>query len=114
MAEISYEIQTTEYGDALITWAGVTEADTFQQYQLKEAVSEISVHVSGTFGGGTVSIDGGNIAGEMIGLTQIGGAADATATAADIFSILDRPLFIQPSHSGGTSAAVSIYMLVRK
>ena len=114
MADIAYDIATTADGDALVTWAAVTEADTFKQYPLKEAVSEISIHITGTFGGSTVSIDGGNITGEMLPLTQIGAAAAATATAADIFSLLDRPLFLQPSHTGGTSESVTIYMLVRK
>ena len=113
MAEISYTLTNTSGGDALVTWANVTEADTFKQYEMAEVVSEISTHITGTFGGATVSIDGGNITGEMLGLLQIGGTA-ATATAADIFSLLDRPLYIQPSHTGGTSESVSIYMMVRK
>jgi hypothetical protein len=48
----------------------------------------------------------------MLGMTQIGGTA-AAATVADIFSILDRPLYIQPTHAGGSSTTLNVYMLVR-
>lgn len=112
MAEIEYSVETTTGGDKLLTWASVTEDDTFQQYLLTEVVSEISTHISGTFGGSTVTIKGGNVISEMLGMTQIGGN-DAVATAADIFSILDRPLFIQPTHAGGSSTTLNVYMLVR-
>jgi hypothetical protein len=112
MAEIAYSVTSTTGGDLLLTWASVTEADTFQQYILRKVVSEISTHISGTFGGSTVTIKGGNITSEMLELTQIGGTA-ATATAADIYSILDRPLYIQPTHAGGSSTTLNVYMLVR-
>jgi hypothetical protein len=112
MAEIAYSVDTTTGGDKLLTWAGVTEADTFQQYLLTEVVSEISTHISGTFGGSTVTIKGGNVISEMLGMTQIGGDT-AVATTADIFSILDRPLYIQPTHAGGSSTTLNVYMLVR-
>lgn len=113
MAEVSYVISTTDKGDLLLTWSSVTEADTFQQYELSEVVSEISCHITGTFGGATVVIQGGNVSSEMLDLLQIDGSATST-TAADIFSLLDRPLYIQPSASGGSSQSVDVYMLVRR
>lgn len=114
MAEISYTLSTTSKGDALVTWLNVTENDTFEMYALNEAVNEISVHILGTFGGATIAITGSNKAGTSgPTLAQIGGTA-ASVTSADIFSILDRPLEITPTITGGSSSSVSIYMLLRK
>lgn len=112
MAEITYSITTRPRGTQLVTWSGVTESDTFQQYTLDGPPAEISCHITGTFGSATVVMQGGNVDSEMLDLVQIGGSA-ASATSADIFSLLDRPLYIQPSHSGGTSESVTVYMLVR-
>lgn len=113
MAEIPYSITTTAKGDALVTWANVTEADTFQTFDLDRAAAEISVHVKGTFGGATVTITGSNHANNTGPTLQQIGGTNASCTAADIFSILDRPLEIKPTASGGTSQSVSIYMMVR-
>jgi hypothetical protein len=113
MAEIAYTLTTTDKGDALIVWPSVTEADTFQMYELDSAVSEISVHIKGTFGGATVIVTGSNHAGNTgPTLEQIGNSAASTTTE-DLFSILDRPLEITPSASSGSSQSVSIYMMVR-
>ena len=113
MAEIAYVLSTTDNGDALVTWLAVTESDTFEAYSLKESVFEISVHVAGTFGGATITMQGGNDSSTFVALTQIGGSA-AAATAADIFSVLDRPLDIKPVAAGGSSQSSNVYMLVRK
>jgi hypothetical protein len=113
MAEVSYSIATTDRQDALITWANVTEADTFQTFALDKAASEISVHIKGTFGGATVSITGSNDAGVSGPILQQIGGNNASATVQDIFSVLDRPLEIKPTASGGTSQSVTVLMLVR-
>jgi len=113
MAEIEYSLSTTFLGDALVTWTGATESDTFQRFELAEAVAEISCHTVGTFGSATITYKGSNYEAEGVALTQMDGT-DAVATDENIFSILDRPLFITPTHSGGTSESVTVYMLVRK
>ncbi len=113
MAEINYNLSTTSGGDALVTWLAVTESDTFETYDLKEAVSEISVHINGTFGGSTVTVQGGNDGSTFLALTQLIGATASTEVA-DIFSILDRPLKIKPLAASGSSQSINVYMLVRK
>ena len=113
MAEIAYEPTVTTGGDWLITWPTVTESDTFQRYELDRAVSEISVHTVGTFGSATVLMKGSNYAATGVTLTQMSGA-DASVTAEDIYSVLDRPRYITPTHSGGSSESVTIYMMVRR
>lgn len=113
MPEIAYSIETTEKGDALVSWVDVTESDTFQTFDLDRAAAEISVHIKGTFGGATVSITGSNHAGNAGPTLQQIGGSNASATAEDIFSVLDRPLELTPTASGGTSQSVSVYMMVR-
>lgn len=113
MAEISYSVINTANNDMLVSWQTVTESDTFQQFSLDEAVSEISVHVTGTFGGATLTVQGGNVSSEMLDLLQLSGGV-ASCTVADIFSILDRPLYVQPASSGGASQSIDVYMLVRR
>lgn len=113
MAEIQYTITKTPEGDALITWPSVTEADTFQRFELNRAASEISVHIVGTFGSATLDIKGSNYDADGVTLLQMDGTT-AIVASEDIFSILDRPLYLTPTHSGGSSESVTIYMLVRK
>jgi len=113
MAEIQHAIQTTSLGDLLVTWGGATESDTFQRFEFAESVSEISCHTVGTFGGATVTYKGSNYDADGVALSQMDGT-EASATAEDIFSILDRPLYITPTHGGGSSESVTLYMLVRK
>ena len=113
MAEILFVKTTTEKGDLLITWSGVTEGDTFQEFELEEVVSEISFHGAGTFAGTTLTCAGGNYSGAQVALQQMNGL-DASMTTEDIFSILDRPQFITPNLSGGSGASVTVYMLVRR
>lgn len=113
MAEIGYSVTSLPDGGTLYTWENVTESDTFQAASILRAVSDISAHVTGTFGGATVTIKGGNVSSEVLDLTQLGGAA-AAATAADLFSILDRPIYIQPVAASGSSQSVDVYITVRK
>jgi hypothetical protein len=114
MAEIAYDKQITGNGDLLLIWSPVTENDTFQSYGFEEVVSEISVHVKGTFGGATFSLTGSNHAGNTGPTLQQIGGTDAEATVEDIFSLLDRPLEITPTATSGSSQSLSVYMLIRK
>lgn len=113
MAEIPYSIETLPNRTQVVTWVNVTEADTFQRYTMPGTVSEISVHIRGTFGGATVVIKGSNHAADGVALDEMDGTASST-TAEDIYSILDRPLYITPTHSGGTSESVTVNMAVRR
>lgn len=113
MAEVLHSLEVTSNGDELVTWASVGESDTFERYEFKEVVSEISVHAYGTFGGATLTFKGANYDADGVTLQQMD-STSAQCTAEDLLSILDRPLFITPTHSGGSSESVTIKMLVRK
>lgn len=110
MAEISYSTDTRPRC-TVYTWANVTESDTFQRLELDSLAQEISVHIKGTFGGATVVMKGSLSDEEGTTLSQLG-SLDASATAEDIFSLLDRPVYITPTHSGGTSESVTVSVAV--
>lgn len=110
MAQISYSI-TRKPRCLVYTWTNVTESDTFQRLELDSLPQEISVHIKGTFGGATVVMKGSLEDEEGATLSQLG-SLDASATSEDIFSLLDRPLYITPTHSGGTSESVTVSVAV--
>jgi len=112
MATIPYTVTAGDHS-FVVTWPGVTEADTCQQYSLGQVVSEVSFHSHGTWGSATVTVKGGNVTGGMLALSKINGAA-ATATANSLMSIAERPLYIQPVASGGTGQSLTFTMLVRR
>lgn len=113
MAEIDAVKTITTNGDLTLTWADVTESDTFGRFDFAEVVKEISVHVHGTFGGATVVVKGSNYDAEGVTLSQLTGLAASVAAEA-LFSLLERPKFIQPVHSGGSSESVTVVMLVKR
>ena len=113
MPEISASITPKTDRSVLYTWQNVTNADTFQPVKLDSAAAEISVHISGTILIGSVSIKGSNDGSEGIILSKPSGS-EATASAASIFMVEDRPLYITPVHNMGVGSSVSVYMLVRK
>lgn len=113
MAEIAYTAPTRPDRTKVYTWTNVTEADTFQRLSLDAPAEEITVHVTGTFGGATVSVKGSNTDSDGVTLLRMSGAS-ATATTEDLFSLLDRPLYITPTHSGGSSESVTVRVVVRR
>lgn len=112
MAEIAYSMNKQRPGAILYEWEAVTQADTFQRLELDTAAVEISAHIEGTFGSATVVLKGANKDADGVVLQQMDGT-EAEATAEALFSILDRPLYITPTHSGGLSESINVRLLVR-
>ena len=96
----------------VISWDDVTEADTFKKFECP-ANADLSVHVGGTDGGGTVVIKGSNYsdASGPLGLKDVFGNA-LSFTAPAIAQIAENAMFVIPTHSGGTSATVDVKLLV--
>lgn len=98
----------------LVVWTPVTSAgsDTCVPAQLP-ALADKSIHVSGTFGGGTVTLGGSNNGGSSyIGLT------DPTQTAISITSeaikaVLENTQLVKPVLTGGSGTSLTISMLFR-
>ena len=88
------------------TWETLTESDTAGP-RIIPFKSDKTVSVTGTFGTATVVIQGSNDGTNWFTLTD---AADAALsfTAAGLSEILENPLYIRPSASGGTGQDVDI------
>lgn len=115
MANIFPTIRDVSFqGDAsslLVTWSNVNSdtADVCVPIK-KPQYTRKSVHVYGTFGGGSVAINGSNNDGaSYIGLKN-SGVAIAIATET-IEEISQNSELVQPVYSGGTAGLVSISML---
>lgn len=99
------------YAARLVTWTPVTENDTCQAVSIPD-LTDRSVHVSGTFGGATVVIQGSNIVGgtTYVSLNDSGGTA-ISITTEKMKVILENSLLIRPSASGGTGQSLTINIL---
>jgi|SRR3954466_7942308 hypothetical protein len=92
-----------------VVWAAVTESDTFAAAAMPEYTAR-SVHVSGTFGGATVVLNGSNTGTNYFGLNNMAGTAISVATEA-LKQVLEGVINYQPAASGGTSQSLTVTML---
>jgi hypothetical protein len=79
--------------------------------------SDRSVHVFGTFGGATVTIQGSNelVPTNWVTLAAAGDATeDMTYTANDIKQLLEVSRWVRPLLSGGAGSSVTVLMLARR
>lgn len=98
-----------------MTWAGVSTGDTFTPLSLDQGLAAIaSVHVYGTFSGGTsVSIQGTNVSGQTpITLKDVNGAA-MTFTAAGLVDFSTAARFITPIISSGSADSVTVVIVIK-
>lgn len=109
------EHTSTDLGDnRLVVWDGVTEADSFEafnlsQYDYKEAV----IQVGGTLGGATITVNGSNDGTTYAGLDDPHGTAiSVTGDAVEGFAL--KPAYIQPVRTGGTGASITVKIFLRR
>jgi len=108
--------QNSETGHAYdvmtLTWATMGNADTGTAAAVP-SYSDKTVHITGTFGSATVTIQGSNDNVNWTTLTDIQGTALAV-TADDISLIAENPLYIRPITAGGTGTDVDVIISARK
>ena len=111
MAAITYTKTDPQPGKKqVITWANVTESDTFVAFTFQEMPQDISIEVDGTFGGASVTMLGANST-AAVALTAMDGST-AAWTADAIFSILQRPGSLTPTAAGGSSQSLTVTMIL--
>jgi hypothetical protein len=116
MAVIAPTITEIGNGDGStfrIVWTPLTENDTCAPVAMS-GYADKSVHVFGTFGSGTVALQGSNDGGaNYAALNDPGGTAIGIATAAKIKGVLENTEWIKPVASGGTGQSLSIAVVAR-
>lgn len=109
-ATINNGIGRADTSAILVTWAAVTESDTFAPVALYPDYTSRSVHVSGTFGGSTVVLKGSNTGTNFIGCKNPQGVA-ISKTSEDIDQVQEAMAQYQPVASGGTAQSLTVTML---
>lgn len=97
----------------IVTWAAVTEIDTCVAYQGAN-LSDKSVHVSGTFGGATVAVQGSNNGGTSFAALNDPSSTVIAITAEKIKAILENVDLIKPVITGGAAQSLNIALLVNQ
>lgn len=98
----------------LVVWTPVTSAgsDTCVAAMLP-TLADKSIHVSGTFGGGTVTLQGSNNGGaSYVGLNDPTKTA-ISITQETIMAVLENTQLVKPVLIGGSSTSLTISMLFR-
>ena len=92
-------------------WTGLTEADTGSA-ATSQMSGDKTVQVSGTFGGGTVILEGSLDGTNYYTLSDPQGSA-LTFTSAGIKTVLEAVLFARPRVTAGTSVSLTVVLYVR-
>lgn len=112
MAEIAYTVEHVHPGGKhVVTWAGVTESDTCQAFNLQELPLDISAHIYGTFGSATGVLKIKNGGGSGVNAKSLDSVA-ISATTETLVSVLERPNTITPTFSGGTSQSLTVAIIL--
>lgn len=95
-----------------IIWSGVTESDTCAPVAMS-GYADKSIQVFGTFGGGSVALQGSNDSGTTYAPLNDAGGTVIAITSAKIKSVLENTEWMKPVISGGSSQSLSIAMVTR-
>jgi hypothetical protein len=93
-------------------WSGLATGDTGTP-QSDSSLPDKSVQVSGTFGAGTVTLEGSNDGTTYLTLTDPAGAALSFTAAGGPKQVLQNPKFVRPSVVGGAASAIIVTLLER-
>lgn len=117
MATVSHDTTRVSGTPAIqhVQWV-LTTADSDGEYVSIPEYADKTVHVYGTFGSGTLALQGTNEDGtpaNPISLTDPQGNA-IELTAAGIKAVTENPLKARPLLTGSTGASVTVLLVCRK
>lgn len=98
----------------MISWLAVTENDTCNIADVPD-LADKSIHVSGTFGGATVTLLGSNNSFATTGVGLRGPDSVAISfTSEGLKQVLENTGQIKPVAAGGTAQSLNIYVLAKQ
>ena len=99
--------RNTAAGATLVTWDAMATGDSGAPFGLN-AAADITIQVTGTFGGSTVTFQGSNDGTNWHPMTQRGSTTNMAFTAAANHTCQEMPAFIRPNITGGTGSAFKV------
>lgn len=116
MAEIAHGgLVNTREGRILVTWANVTENDTFEAADLSEVFGApfiVSIQASDTMGGATLALHGSLDGTNYGALADIGNTAIGLTTAGELSETGETAIYYKPVASGGTSQSMDVTLVL--
>lgn len=118
MATIPYTINRTSNRLVyIVVWEGLNDGDDGTPFDVTTVPgagsTDRSVQIVGTFGTSTVAFEGSNDGGaNWVSLADPQGNA-VEKTAASIEQILEYTRAVRPAVSGGTTADIDVYLIVK-
>lgn len=99
--------RNTAAGATLVTWDAMATGDSGAAFGLN-AAADITLQVTGTFGGATVTFQGSNDGTNWHPLTQRGSTTSMAYTSAANYICQEMPAFIRPIVAGGTGSGLKV------
>jgi hypothetical protein len=99
--------RNTAAGAALVIWDDMATGDSGSPFGLN-AAADITIQVTGTFSGSTVTFEGSNDGANWHPLTQRGSTTNMAYTAAANHICQEMPAFIRPIIAGGTGSGFKV------
>ncbi len=99
--------RNTAAGATLVTWDAMATGDSGAAFGLN-AAADITIQVSGTSDGSTVTFQGSNDGTHWHALTQRGGTTNMAYNAAANHACNEMPAFIRPNITAGTGSGLKV------
>lgn len=109
MADVLGSLVIADDGVAIAKWEGITENDAGKMIRMA-AFPVKTVHVTGDFGGGDVTLEGSNDGSNFETLLDCSGSP-VTVNSAGIFRLQANPLYIQVTVATGTAMDIDVIIV---
>jgi len=92
------------------TWLGIDENDTLPVFDLTGGVADLDLHISGTMGGATFVMKGGEDKDNLRTMQTVLNADSSITITNTVENYRDAPRYVQITQSGGTGTLVDVHL----